>query len=177
MFMTLYPDVQKKCQKEISDQIGTRPPTMDDSPSLPYVMATLMEIQRLSIVAPGSLAHVLKKDTIFKGYMFKKGTAFIANLTKFLMDPKVFPTPEIFDPERFRDDNGKIRRIEQFVPFGIGKRICMGESLAKNELFLFFVRMLQRISFHETSNRPNINNYVQGITRIPKSFEVKVTMN
>ena len=66
------------------------------------------------------------------------------------MDPNVFENPEIFHPERFLDENGKVKKPEQFVPFGIGKRICMGESLSKNELFLFFSRMIQRITFQES---------------------------
>ena len=50
----------------------------------------------------------------------------------------------------------------------------MGESLAKNELFLFFVRMLQKVSFEQTVNKPDVNNKTYGITTLPKPFEVKV---
>ena len=177
MYMALHPEVQKKCQYEINENIGTRPPTMDDSKYLPYVNATLMGIQRLSVVAPVDLQHVLTKNTSFNGYSFKKGTIFTSNISKFLMDPEVFSLPESFQPERFIDENGKMRKFEQFSPFGIGKRICMGESLAKNELFLFFVRILQRISFEETLDKPDMKNATYGITRIPVPFDVKVTLN
>ena len=57
----------------------------------------------------------------------------------FFQDPQVFHNPESFDPERFRDVDGKIRKIDQFTPFGIGKRICMGESLSKNEAFIKWI--------------------------------------
>ena len=178
IFMTLYPKVQEKCHKEISDQIGTRPPMLEDSKSLIYVNATLIEIQRLAIVAPGSLPHILMKDTSTHGYEFKAGTIFSANLTKYLMDPVAFPNPEEFKPERFLDGDQKIKKIEHFVPFGIGKRICMGESLARNELFIFFVRLIQRVNFQPTQNKPSVKNYYpSGITRIPKPFEVKVVSN
>ena len=53
--MALHPDVQAKCQEEIREEIGSRPPNMDDLSKLTYVLATLNEIQRLSIVAPGKL--------------------------------------------------------------------------------------------------------------------------
>ena len=172
--MTLNPEVQKKVQAEIHTNIGTRSPTMDDIHILPYVMATLMEIQRLGLIAPGSLLHTLLENTTYKDYVFEKGTVFVANLTKFLLDPLVFESPHNFNPDRFLDDNMKIRKYEQFVPFGIGKRICMGESLAKNEMFLFFVRMMQRVSFEPTDNKPSIHNVTTGITRIPHPFEVKV---
>ena len=172
--MALYPEVQKFCQEEILDNLGSRPPTIDDVSSLPYVMATLMEIQRLAKVAPGSLTHILEEDTQFGNYHFKKGTSFVANLTKFLMDPSVFESPNKFNPSRFLDENNKIKRYEQFVPFGIGKRICMGETLAKNEMFIFFVRLIQRLSFEETQDKLSIHNVTTGITRIPNAFKVKV---
>ena len=172
--MTLNPEVQKKVQAEIHSNIGPRSPTMDDVHSLPYVMATIMEIQRLGVIAPGSLIHILLKDQQFSGYHFEKGTSFVSNLTKFLMDPKVFDSPHTFNPDRFLDENMKIRKYEQFVPFGIGKRICMGDSLAKNEMFLFFVRIMQRVTFEPTHNVPSIQNVTTGVTRIPHPFEVKV---
>ena len=59
--MALHLDVQQKCQAEIDEKIGSRPPTIEDVPNLPYVMASLMETQRLSIMAPASLPHYLTK--------------------------------------------------------------------------------------------------------------------
>ena len=59
------------------------------------------------------------------------------------MDPEVFPNPKHFNPGRFLAEDGKLKRVEEFAPFSVGRRICMGETLAKNSLFLFFVRVLQ----------------------------------
>ena len=174
LFMTIYPKVQEKCQTEIQEFIGSNAPVINDVHKLPYVMATLMEVQRMAMVAPGSLPHILTRNTVVDGYSFQKGTIFVANLSKFLMDPEVFAEPKSFNPERFIDENGKLKKIEQFVPFGLGKRICMGESLAKNEMFLFFVRMLQRISFEVTNKLPSPNDVIYGLTRMPKPYEVKV---
>ena len=174
MYMALYPKIQQNCQSEILEQVGSRSPSINDIPNLPYVMATLMEIQRISIVAPGSLPHILTKDLTFENYHFKKGTVFISNITKFLMNPEIFHNAKSFNPNRFLDKSGKLVKFDQFVPFGLGKRVCMGESLAKNELFLFFVRMLQKVSFEQTVNKPDVNNKTYGITTLPKPFEVKV---
>ena len=100
---------------------------------------------------------------------------FVANLKKFLMDPDEFELPKMFKPERFLSESGEVLKKELFVPFGIGKRICMGESLAKNELFIFFVRLLQKLEFTVTDPKPNPKQYTTGITRIPKPFFVRVT--
>ena len=91
------------------------------------------------------------------------------------MDPEVFPDPKVFNPQRFLDENGNLKTIDQFAPFSIGRRICMGITLAKNTLFLFFVRMLQRISLRQTSKRLNPDDCYIGVTRSPSPFEVHVT--
>ena len=175
MFIALNPQVQDKCFEEIKDVLGERCPSINDTSSMPYTMATLLEIQRMALVAESSIPHRLTKDTQVEGYKFKKGTIFVANLKKFLMDPDEFESPKLFKPERFISENGEVLKKELFVPFGIGKRICMGESLAKNELFIFFVRLLQRLEFTVTDPKPNPKQYTTGITRIPKPFLVRVT--
>ena len=136
-----------------------------------------MEIQRFAVVAQSSLVHYLQEDIQIGTYKFKKGTLFMANLQKFLNDPQEFPEPRKFKPERFIDGKqGIVRRSEYLVPFGIGKRICMGESLAKNELFIFFVRLLQRINIGVLDDKiPDPEEYVSGITRIPKPYTVVVS--
>ena len=135
-----------------------------------------MEMQRCAIVAPGSLPHTLLKDTVVNGHKFKEGTVFFTNVQKLLMDPVQFPEPEKYRPERFLDQDGNIVKNEYLVPFGIGKRICMGETLAKNEMFIFFVRMLQRLSFSiDPQNVPDPKNCIAAITRIPKPFQVRVS--
>ena len=71
LMMSLNPNVQARCQLEVQDKIGTRSPTIDDMVDLPYVLATLMEIQRIGIVGPASLPHYLMKDAIVKGHRVK----------------------------------------------------------------------------------------------------------
>ena len=175
MFMALHPEVQARCQKELDEVLGSKPPTIVDMNRLNYIMATLMEIQRCAVVARGSLPHYLLQDTQVGTYKFKKGTLFIANLGKFLNDPNEFPEPSQFKPERFLDEERKIRKSEYLVPFGIGKRICMGESLAKNELFIFFVRFLQRLKIGVVEGkRPDPSQYFAGVTNIPKPYTVSI---
>lgn len=67
-------------------------------------------------------------------------------------DPKIFPEPEIFEPSRFLDERGDYKKCEYLTPFGIGKRSCLGEGLAKDELFIIFTSLLQNFSF-EAENR------------------------
>ena len=176
LYMVLNPEVQDKCRAEIDEQLGNKFPSIEDMSHLPYNMATLLELQRISEVAQGSLPHVLLKDVEVKGYKFKKGQIFVSNLHKLLMDPVEFPEPEKFKPERFLSKDGKsIKRSNYLVPFGIGKRICMGEALAKNEMFVFFVRILQRLTISSTNNEiPDPKNFTSRVTKVPDPFLIKV---
>ena len=82
---------------------------------------------------------------------------------------------EIFRPERFLDGFGNVRKDDHFIPFSIGKRQCLGETLAKNTLFLFFTGMLQQYKI-----LPEIEGFYPsetpdfGITQTPKPFNVKL---
>ena len=125
-------------------------------------------------VAQGSLIHRLIKDTNVQNFEFKAGQHFIINVEKFLMDPIEFPDPQKFYPDRFLHQ-GQLLKKDYFVPFGIGKRICMGETLAKNEMFIFFVRFLQRLKIEQTEHKPDPDNFTSGITRIPNAFEIKIS--
>ena len=50
----------------------------------------------------------------------------------------------MFRPQRFLDEAGNVKRDEHFIPFSVGKRQCLGETLAKTELFLFFTALVQQ---------------------------------
>jgi cytochrome P450 len=64
---------------------------------------------------------------------------------------------------------------ENMIPFGIGKRACMGELLARNEVFLFTVNLVQKMKFLPPTNNPTPDpaNYSSNFTNIPDDFYVR----
>jgi len=79
-----------------------------------------------------------------------------------------------FKPERFLDENGKVLKKKHFIPFSIGKRQCLGETLAKTELFLFFTGLVQQFKFlPEVEGVYPSEESVFGITVSPKTFKVR----
>jgi cytochrome P450 len=177
LFMILHPEVQEKCRAEVDSFLGARLPSQDNRNGMIYVQATILEVQRLSTTAPGSLIHSNSENINVGNYVIPKGAKVVANLRKFLLDPEVFKDPEVFNPDRFISNNGTIRKYEQMVPFGIGKRVCMGDSLAKNNLYIFFSMMLQQmvLGIDPDSPRPDPTDTTMPMTHILKPFNVTVT--
>jgi 26-hydroxylase len=95
------------------------------------------------------------------------------------MDPTLWKEPEQFNPERFLSDDGtKTVRPDFFIPFGVGRRMCLGDVLAKAELFLFFSSMLHvfNLQLPEGAELPDLCGQA-GVTVSPKSFKVKYFLN
>ena len=156
----------------MSHLTGGRVPTLGDRSVLPYCDATIMEIQRLACVASGSIPHVANEDGYLAGYKIPKGTIMMYNIYKFHMDRSYWKDPESFNPDRFLDG-----KKEQFTPYGMGKRVCMGESLARNELFIFSSLILQnfKIELPTSHEKPDPHRDDLGVTRVPKPFYVRIS--
>lgn len=108
---------------------------------------------------------------------FFSGTWMFYNIHKFHHDPDYWGDPNRFRPDRFLDtETGKILRKDRFIPFGFGKRVCMGESLAKAEVFLAFVLMVKNLKFAVSSKfgEPDFEDAVMGVTRSPNPFYVRL---
>ncbi|XP_074057381.1 cytochrome P450 2W1-like isoform X2 [Macrotis lagotis] len=148
LLMTKYPEVQAKVQEELDQVLGTtRLPEYEDQKVLPYTNAVVHEIQRYIALLP-HVPHSTSVDTHFRGYFFPKGTPVIPLLTSVLLDKTQWKTPNEFNPSHFLDADGNFVKKAAFLPFSIGRRVCIGESLAKMEMFLFFVTLLQRFAFY-----------------------------
>ena len=89
------------------------------------------------------------------------------------MDPKRWDEPEIFRPSRFIDNEGKVQIPPFFLPFGVGRRMCLGDVLARMELFLFFSSIMHRfeISLPKGAEQPSLNGNA-GVTIHPNRFSV-----
>lgn len=83
--------------------------------------------------------------------------------------------PETFKPERYLK-NGKITLEETYIPFGYGKRRCLGESLARANVFLFTASLLQNFNFLIAPGAPPTTESQDGITPGPKPFKALITL-
>ncbi|XP_031168506.1 cytochrome P450 2K1-like [Sander lucioperca] len=147
LFMAKYPHFQDQVQAELSRVVGSRQVRVEDRMNLPYTDAVIHETQRLASIVPMSIPHKTSRDVTFQGYFIKEGTTVFPLLTSVLHDECEWESPHTFNPSHFLDKEGTFIRRDAFMPFSAGRRVCLGESLARMELFLFFTALLQRFRF------------------------------
>ncbi|XP_052569084.1 cytochrome P450 2B1-like [Peromyscus californicus insignis] len=175
LLMLKYPHITEKVQKEVDQVIGShRLPTLDDRTKMPYTEAVINEIQRFSDLAPIGVPHKVTKDTLFRGYLLPKNTEVYPILSSALHDPRYFEQPDTFNPDHFLDANGALKKNEAFMPFSIGKRICFGEGIARNELFLFFTTILQNFSVSSPVAPEDIDISPKeiGFGKVPPTYQI-----
>ncbi|CAL8380570.1 unnamed protein product [Arctogadus glacialis] len=147
LYLALYPNIQERVHQEIdSVLVNGRAPSLEDKQRMPYVEAVLHEVLRFCNIVPLGIFRATSQDAKVNGYTIPKGTMVITNLYSVHFDEKYWNDPGVFSPQRFLDSNGNFVRREAFLPFSLGRRQCLGEQLARMEMFLFFTTMLQR--FH-----------------------------
>ncbi|XP_054247361.1 cytochrome P450 2K4-like [Indicator indicator] len=148
LLMMKYPEIQRKIQEEMNQVIEPGElPKLEDRKKMPYTDAVIHEIQRFANIVPMGVSRATPTDVNFRGYVIPKGTEIIPLLTSALNDKLHWKTPDQFNPSHFLDAEGNFIRREAFIPFSIGRRACLGEGLARMELFLFFAGLLRKFVF------------------------------
>ncbi|XP_077025177.1 cytochrome P450 2D17-like [Tamandua tetradactyla] len=160
LLMILHPDVQSRVHKEIDEVIGQgRRPEMADQGRMPFTTAVIHEVQRFGDIIPLGVPHMTSRDTEIQGFCIPKGTTLILNLSSVLKDETAWEKPFRFHPGHFLDAQGRFVKPEAFMPFSAGRRACLGEPLARMELFLFFTCLLQRFSFSVPTGQPRPSDH------------------
>ncbi|CAJ0570877.1 unnamed protein product, partial [Mesorhabditis spiculigera] len=156
---------EPKMHEELDRVIGSdRMITMADKNDLPYVNAVVNEAQRVANLLPQNLQRKLLEDTVIGGHPIKAGTVVMPQISTVLYDERVFPDPYTFKPERFINSDGSLKKYDELVPFSVGKRQCVGEGLAKVELFLFVANLFQRFKFSAKQTPSMVKNRGQVVT-------------
>ncbi|XP_039986017.1 cytochrome P450 2F3-like isoform X2 [Xiphias gladius] len=173
-----FPHSEENMQQEIDTVIGQeRCPYMEDRKSLPFTDAVLHEIQRLMDIVPMSIPHYTLQDISFRGYTIPKATMVIPLLHSVLKEEKQWATPRSFNPQHFLDQNGNFKKNPAFLPFSAGKRSCVGESLARMEIFLFLVSLLQRFTFSCPGGPDSVDLSPEysSFANVPRAYKVIAT--
>ena len=177
-YMTAYPDVQRRVQNEIEQVVGcSRRVVLSDKSKLCFTEATILEVLRIVTPTKFAIPHYTLTDTKLKGYDIDKETVVIVNLHSVHHDKDYWVNPEVFQPDRFLTKDKKLNseKCNRVIPFGVGRRRCIGEHLAKLELFLLFSNVMQRCSFSPADGEPMDLMPIPALVYHPKHMQVVVT--
>ncbi|XP_072836632.2 cytochrome P450 2F2-like isoform X6 [Pogona vitticeps] len=176
LYMMVYPEIQEKCQQEMDAVLRNNACLKyEDRERLPYTNAVIHEILRFSSVVPLGIEHASIKDMLLSEYLIPKGTEVVINLHSIHHDESLWKSPNKFDPSNFLNEEGEFVKPEAFLAFSAGPRVCLGENLARMELFLFFTSMLRnfQVSWPDESSAPDCTPQFHGVLA-PLPFKVSL---
>lgn len=151
--MAANPVAQAKATQEVNALLEGRMPTANDLPSLSYLTRTLQETLRLYPTAPVLFSRRSTRPITLGSWQLPARTMFLVPVQVMHHDPRWFPEPQVFRPERFADDAQVIPR-GAFMPFGAGPRVCLGQHLAMTEMIVIAAMVLQRFSLSAPDAMP-----------------------
>ncbi|GMR54451.1 hypothetical protein PMAYCL1PPCAC_24646 [Pristionchus mayeri] len=169
-----HPEVQRKLQKEVDEVIGERRIRYDDHKQLPYMCAFLQEIYRVGNILPLTFMRQTTQDTEIEGHRIAAGTTILPQYSMVHSDPKEFERPDYFCPERHLNEQGQFVKDPRIIPFSIGKRACLGETLGRMEVFVMFATFVQNCHFTPVGKVPPAIEFTPGFSRAVTQFLVKI---
>ncbi|XP_055355645.1 cytochrome P450 2J2-like [Paramacrobiotus metropolitanus] len=147
LLMAAHPDIQSKVHDELDKVIPVGSfVKLSNKEQLPYTEATITEVHRFASVVPMGVNHAAEEDTTIQGYDIPKGTWLQANIYFVHHNTDWWDQPEQFNPDRFLTKDNQVLASDNVMPFGLGKQRCLGEALARAELFIIFTAVMQRFT-------------------------------
>lgn len=177
LYIVLHQDVQKKIHEELDAVVGNDClPSWQDTKKLHYLQASICEVLRLSRVLPVYGTNAIR-DTVIGGYHIPKDTYVALHINHIHFDEREWPEAHSFKPERFLTEEGSFvgwTAKQGFIPFGLGRRDCPGQPLARIMLCLFASALLQNFTIEvpEGEAKPEIQPSDPKLVLPPKDFTI-----
>jgi cytochrome P450 len=148
--LSQHPEQQSRLEAEVAGVLDGRVAQAAELQRLPYTQLVLMESQRLYPPA-WAIGRKAIRDFEVGGYRMRAGTNVVISQWVMHRDPRFYPDPERFDPDRWRQSS-----LPKFayLPFGAGPRVCVGASLALTESALVLATLMQHYRFSLASSDP-----------------------
>nr|CAD7200713.1 unnamed protein product [Timema douglasi] len=178
--LTVNPDFQEKLRKEVDTFLTKHGGqiTYEALQELKYMDAVVNETLR-NYPPVGSLARFCTKDYKIPGtnVNIDKETSVFIPVHAIHHDPRYYPEPEKFDPERFSDENIKIRPMFTYLPFGEGPMICIGLRFGLMQVKVGLTALLSKYKFSvsEKMSIPVTFNPISFITLWPRDIHLKIS--
>lgn len=141
-----HPEHYDRLLAEVDEVLGGRTPTVADLPNLPWTQACFEESMR-RYPPVWILPRQAREDDVIGGHHIAAGTNILLPIRHIHHDPRWWPEPERYDPARFLPGTAPDRPRSAYLPFGGGRRICIGRSFALMEAVLITAMLSQRYRF------------------------------
>ena len=166
--LALNPTIQDKLIKEINDYYEINPDSSlyDAAENIEYVNMVLYESMRMFPPAPRTNRECKHTCAVADDLIIEKGTDVTFPIFLLHCNPKYWPNPGKFDPERFNPNNEQSYPTFAYLPFGEGPRNCIGKRLALLEAKMTLVAILKELQFKRSAD-----------TEVPLSLGVGITMS
>ncbi|GIY12617.1 cytochrome P450 4V2 [Caerostris darwini] len=172
----LYPEVQKLTFEEINDIFSDDPNrnvTREDLTRMKYMECVIKESLRLYPVVPFFTRECTETFEVL-GHKVYPGIACSIFPLMLHRDPKVFPGPEKFKPDRFFLENSKGRHPYAYIPISAGPRKCIGQKFAMMEMKVVIANILRRFRIISLDPRDKVNVYPNVVLRNVAPFATAV---
>ncbi|KAN0029581.1 hypothetical protein ACTA71_007712 [Dictyostelium dimigraforme] len=175
LFLINNPNFQDKVRTELLEATGGKKSIqLTEKSKTPFFNACIKEVLRIRPVGALSLPRIANDDVTCGPYTIEKGSQILMNVYGLAMDPTVWEDPETFNPYRWLSSDIS-QSTYSFIPFGCGSRVCVGSSLARDEIFLGIGNVLLNYIF-ESQNGKQINEKGHfGIALQTVDYNVKLT--
>lgn len=143
-YLSQHPYIRQQLQQEVDAVLeGQRLPTVEDLPNLPYTLMVIKEAMRIQPTV-SLIPRAITQDTLLGGYTLKANSILLISPYVMHHDERKWSDPEVFDPQRFTAE--KERQIDkyQYMPFGAGPRICIGNHFALMEAHILLALIASR---------------------------------
>jgi len=183
-----HPETQKKMHEELDRVIGSdRLPTWQDVKKVPYCNAVICELMRWKHFAPFGLPHLTLEETECQGFKIPAGAQVLVNFHASMMDPEAWKNPEQWRPERWLEEEAHLaggfldgelkpnKESYKFIPFGTGKRMCVGWGIGRAVMFLKVITHYHCFEITNPGSKPFNMDESFGVTVVPEEQVVKFT--
>ncbi|XP_029292888.1 cytochrome P450 4V8 [Cottoperca gobio] len=170
-----HPEPHSKVQQEIEEVFGTsdRPVSIEDLKKLKYLECVIKEALRLFPSVP-FFARSIGEDCHINGFKVPKGANAVIITYALHRDPRYFPEPEEFRPERFLPENSVGRPPYAYIPFSAGLRNCIGQRFALMEEKVILASILRKFSIESCQKREDLRPVGELILRPEKGILIKL---
>ena len=170
------PHYQKEFHDQVHKVLGRRDLKLTDLPELPFIEAFIQETLRHNPLAP-TIQHCTLKDVRIREFFLPAEQHIQVNAYVINHDEKYFPDPYKFNPYRWIDADGKFRSdlVDKMMTFGQGRRSCIGRPLARMEMLICLVKLVQNFELSVPEGQILANIEVEGgsVTAVPPPYLVK----